>query len=430
MDSLYEELLRSPIKDNLKKKHHSDKRARELRAQKKEALKKEAEDRMLTVEEVKAIRRKETKMRARYNRIAKEEQWVREWNEKYWMDITRTWAYLWESFWKEVSEEYHKIEADSRNISKIVLSEDDEKDMNYLSKHMYDWWYNENWNWISRYNWHINKTKKTMNIWQVIKLMSTTSIESIYAHYLCAQEVVYTTLEQKAKERGMSVQSFVEWGFREEDIIWKVRWRWKTRRITPRTRQGSWLEDVLKDIPQLYGRSAPWYVKMIKDWTFMRWEVCLPYTVYLLWDYVFFGTSASAVVSLTWNWEVFSEENREVLHKWWRYPMCFLDFTVAHKIPRFHWEWMRLVRVPSDKIYDEDEWTCHSNWFFNYYLVPQTKYLWVWLTKDYTLQSLIDKYKVPDLSEYAHIDRQNKSGGMIGQVKRHKKRVFYFNTDD
>ena len=61
------------------------------------------------------------------------------------MDITRTWAYLGESFWKEVSEEYHKIEADSHDLPTIELSEADEKDRDYFYKHMFDWWDDNNW---------------------------------------------------------------------------------------------------------------------------------------------------------------------------------------------------------------------------------------------------------------------------------------------
>lgn len=429
---LYEDLLNEKPKVWLRAK-----RNRELRKEKNgQTVEVDEEDGLLTPEEIKAKRLKRQLKEWKDRWLVKEKQWMEEWNAKYWLDIARTYVYLKEDFWAAIADTYHEIEEDSKILPDVSMSENDLKDRNYLLSHKYDWYYDGSRFGMSRYNWFLSKSyarwKRTIG--SPIKLIPTASLQKIYNNYLSAQQRTREHLQELAKQRGMSVQAFVEWGFREEDIIRGRRGSLLSKRPTYKPKEWSRLEDVMKDAPFRYRIVGLDYIRMIRDGTFTLWEACIPFNTYVVGDYVLFGNKTCAVPSMFGNGEFFSEANRETLHHWWRYALRLkVQVNVANKIPIFNWRDMRLVKVPSTKISDyrwcmeEDQW--HNNCDYSYYLVPPTNKLGKLWNKDTTMQQAIDRFHTPstDLMEIWEAHPKTSLTDMQFP-SRAKANIFYFDT--
>lgn len=425
---LYEELLQTAPKEGLRVKRNRE--IRKERASIEEQV--NEEDRLLTVEEVKALRLKRQRKEGKDRWLIKEKQWQKEWNEKYWLDIGRTYVYLKEDFWAAIAETYHEIENELSILPDISMSENDLKDRDYILNHKYDWFYEWSWFGMSRYNGYIHKSNARghRTIGSPIKLIPTQSLQQIYVNYIKAQSEVWKLLRKKAQERGMSVQGYVEWGFRYEDIIKGRRGYWRTRKATYKAREGSWLEKALKWIWIKYKNVALDYVRMIYEDKFMLTEACVPYNTYVVGDYVLFGSKACAVPSMFWNGEFFSEANRETIHHMARYALRNNPvYDIANKIPIFNGEDMRIIKVSSERIWPEDGQ--HNNGMYSYYLVPPTEKLWNLWNKDTTLEQAIARFKTPDISEMTPGTLSHKTTKEeLKFIKRLPQNIFYLNTED
>lgn len=421
---LYEDLLNEKPKVWLRAK-----RNRELRKERSgQIVEVDEEDKLLTPDEVKAKRLKRQLKEWKDRWLVKEKQWMEEWNAKYWLDIARTYVYLKEDFWAAIAETYHELEEESRIIPERTESEQDEKDREYLLNHKYDWFYDGSRFWMSRYNWYVSKSNARWRwtIWSPIKLIATSSLQRIYNNYITAQEWTRSHMQELAKYRGMSVQAFVEWWFRDEDIIRGRRGFWRSRRPTYKPKEWSWLEEVMRDAPFKFRIVALDYIRMIRDWTFTLSEACVPFNTYVVGDYVLFGNKACAVPSMFGNGEFFNEENREMIHHWWRYALRFnLKYDIANKIPIFNGTDMKIVKVSNVKISDKDEW--HNNWSYAYYLVPQTSELGKKWNKELTIEEVIDKFHTPG-TENMWINEANPKTNLTDMQfpKRDKRHIFYF----
>lgn len=429
MTSLYEDLLNEKPKVWLRAK-----RNREIRnARDGEKYELDEEDKLLTPEEVKAKRLKRQLKEWKDRFLIKEKQWQKEWNEKYWLSITRTFVYLKEDFWKWVSETYHELEADSHNLPDISLSENDMKDLEYLRSHKYDWAFDWHLFWMSWFNWftRISMHRKTWRICSPIKLIPTYSLDITYSRALSTQAKVWKHLEGLSKERGMSVQAFVEWGYRDEDVLVIRRRAGKSVRMFHKAREGSWLEEAISWLKRPDKIVAMDYIRMIRDWIFTLGEVCIPFRTYIVGDYVFFGNCSCAVPSMFGNGEFFSEKNRETIHHWWRYiTRNRVNIGTANTIPVFYWDNMKLVRVSDVKIDDEDTWW-NNNGSYSFYLVPPTKYLWYMRNNSMTMQNAIDRFRTVVVEEMPVYDKQPKTELNDANIpKRSKNKVFYFNTEE
>ena len=423
---LYEDLIQEKPKSWLRAK-----RNREIRKERKEVELSE-EDRLLTPEEIKAKRLKRQQKEAKDRWLIKEKQWMEERNAKYWLDIGRTYVYLKEDFRASIAETYHELENESHIIPERTASENDEKDKDYILSHKYDWFADGSRFWMSRYNGYVSRSnaRDRWTIWDSIKLIPTTSLQQVYINYLDAQKAVRNHLSEKAKERGMSVQSYVDWGYREEDVVRWRRWYLSSRRATFKPREWSWLEEALSGLNFKHRIVALDYVRMIHEWTFCLTEACIPFKTYIVGDYVLFGNKACAVPSMFWNWEFFSEKNRELIHRWWRYALRIRPiYNIANKIPIFNWTNMKLVKVSSEKISDKDE--RHNNSTYSFYLVPQTSDLWRKRNKTITLEQAIERFHTPDadLMELKEMHPKTTKEN-INFTKKCKRNIFYFDTTD
>ena len=423
---LYEDLLNEKPKVWLRAK-----RNREIRKERSgQSIEVPEEDRLLTPEEIKKKRLKRQLKEWKDRWLIKEKQWQKERNEKYWLDIWRTYVYLKEEFWAAIAETYHELEEESRIIPGFTESEQDEKDREYLLNHKYDWFYDWSRFWMSRYNWYVSRSNARWRwtIWSPIKLIATTSLQKIYNNYITAQEWTRSHLQELAKDRGMSVQAFVEWWFREEDIVRGRRGFWRTKRPTYKPKEWSWLEEVMKDAPFKFRIVALDYIRMIRDWTFTLSEACVPFNTYVVGDYVLFWNKACAVPSMFGNGEFFNEENREMIHHWWRYALRFsLRCDIANKIPIFNGRDMKIVKVSNVKISDKDE--RHNNWSYAYYLVPQTRELGKKWNKELTMEEVIAKFHTPSTENMWLTEANPKTDLTDMQFPRREKRhIFYFDT--
>ncbi len=422
---LYEDLLNEKPKVWLRAK-----RNRLLRKERSgQTVEVDEEDKLLTPEEVKAKRLKRQLKEWKDRWLVKEKQWMEEWNAKYWLDIARTYVYLKEDFWAAIAETYHELEADSHLLPDISMSENDLKDRDYLFNHKYDWYYDGSWFGKSRYNWYLSKSfarwKRT--IWSPIKLIATASLQKIYNNYLSAQQRIREHLQELSKQRGMSVQAFVEWWFREEDIIRGRRWRWNSRRATYRPREWSWLYEVMEDAPFKYRIVGMDYIRMIYEWVFSLCEACVPFNTYIVGDYVLFGNKACAVPSMFGNGEFFSEANRETIHHRGKYALRVKPlYNIANKIPIFNWTNMKIVKTSEVKISDDDEW--HNNWNYSYYLVPPTENLWKLRNKDVNIEQAIERFHTPS-TDLMRVPRFTPKTDLTDMQfpSRTKTHIFYFN---
>lgn len=422
---LYEDLLNEKPKVWLRAK-----RNRELRKEKSgQTVEVDEGDKLLTPEEVKAKRLKRQLKEWKDRWLVKEKQWMEEWNAKYWLDIARTYVYLKEDFWAAIAETYHELEADSHLLPDISMSENDLKDRDYLFNHKYDWYYDGSWFGKSRYNWYLSRSnarwKRT--IWSPIKLIATSSLQKIYNNYLSAQQRIREHLQELAKQRGMSVQAFVEWWFREEDIIRGRRWYWSSRRTTYKPKEWSWLYEVMEDAPFKYRIVGMDYIRMISEWVFSLCEACVPFNTYIVGDYVLFGNKACAVPSMFGNGEFFSEANRDVIHHRGKYALRVKPlYDIANKIPIFNWINMKVIRTTEVKISDDDEW--HNNWSYSYYLVPPTNNLWKLRNKDTTIEQAMERFHTPstDLMKVPQFTPKTDLTDMQFP-SRTKTHIFYFN---
>lgn len=423
---LYEDLLNEKPKVWLRAK-----RNRELRKERSgQSVEVPEEDRLLTPEEIKKKRLKRQLKEWKDRWLIKEKQWQKERNEKYWLDIWRTYVYLKEEFWAAIAETYHELEEESRIIPGFTESEQDEKDREYLLNHKYDWFYDGSRFWMSRYNWYLSRSfaRWRWTIWSPIKLIATASLQKIYNNYITAQEWTRSHLQELAKDRGMSVQAFVEWWFREEDIVRGRRGFWRSKRPTYKPKEWSWLEEVMKDAPFKFRIVALDYIRMIRDWTFTLNEACVPFNTYVVGDYVLFGNKACAVPSMFGNGEFFNEENREMIHHRWRYALRFsLRYDIASKIPIFNGTDMKIVKISNVKISDKDEW--HNNWSYAYYLVPQTRELGKKWNKELTMEEVIAKFHTPS-TENMWLTKANPKTDLTDMQfpRREKRHIFYFDT--
>ena len=430
---LYEELLGNKPKTDIKEKKHSDKVAREKREKKKEELEKEAEDRMLTVEEVKALRHKENCRRATHKHLWKEKIKKALWEENNWFTIWRRNVYLGKEFWDSMWEIYEETMSDCRETSGLFWSENEIRDIEYLNRHKYDWMRDGSRFWMAWYCGYLSKSnaRDKCPIWSPIKLIATQSLQKIYNNYLDWQRATRKHLEELAKARGMSVQDFVKWGYRYEDLIKGWRWRWVSRRATYKPREWSWLEEVTKDIVFKYRITSLDYIRMIYEDRFMLSEALIPSRTYIAWDFVLFGNKACAVPSMFGNGEYFNEENRELIHHWGQYVLMLRPkFNIANKVPIFYWDNMKLVRVSDEKIYDKEDKRRHNNWHYSFYLVPDTPKLGKLGPSELSMEEIINKFHTPsvDLMEVRWLHPTTTKEDMKF-VKKLKQNVFYFKDD-
>lgn len=429
---LYEELLGSKPKTDIKEKKHNDKVAREKRKAKKEALEKEAEDRMLTVDEVKDIKRKEAIKWYSQTHLWKEKikKALRE--EDNWFTIWRRNVYLGKDFWDSMWDIYEETMSKCKETSGLFWSENEIRDIEYLNWHKYDWMRDGSRFWMSWYCGYMSKSnaRDKCAIWSPIKLIATQSLQKIYNNYLDGQEATRKHLEGLAKERWMTVRDFVKRWYRYEDLIKGWRWRWVSRRATYKPREWSWLEEVTKDIIFKYRITSLDYIRMIYEDKFMLSEALIPFRTYIVWDFVLFGNKACAVPSMFWNWEYFNQENRELIHHRWQYALMLRpNFNIANKVPIFYWDDMKLVRVSDEKIYDKEDKVWHNNWHYSYYLVPELAKLGKLGPSELSMEEIINKFHTPsaELMEVRWLNPTTTKEEMKF-VKKQKRNIFYFDT--
>lgn len=434
MTSLYEDLLQEKPKVWLRAKRNRELRL-EWNGRKVEI---DEEDKLLTPEEIKRRRYKRQVREWRDRAIVKENQLTKEWNQKYWLDITRWRIYMGEQLWKDMAEVMNEAREEwNKPTPTIIMSEQEEKDYNFLVEHKADWlslmakWYF----WVSWADGRCYESdiRDKWIIGRPIKLIPTKSLEYIYSWYLTMQKYVRDYLSEKAKGTHQTVEELVKENFKDEDINYLMRpYRWMVKPIRV-PEKGSWLEYILKDIHPQKKQFAIGYIKMINEDKFMLGEVVLPFDTYLCGDYIYFPFNRCAIASMFWNWEFFNEENRALVHQWWRYMrMPATLYTIIHRIPVFKGKNMRLVKIPSVKIQNEDDNTTNNNSTYEYRLVPETKNIWLGFSPEKTLQDVIDKFKCPTYEEceYTLTRKMKPLTEELLRPRRNKSNMFYFDTSE
>lgn len=427
MTSLYEELLQQAPRKDVEKVNR--------KTIKKKPIEIPMEgDRLPTVEEVKKYKHKLSIQRYSEKQRYKHKAIAEELSQKYWFTIDRNFIYQdWEGIYADYVEALERID---KEVPDKLLPISVQKDYDYILSTKKDWCRGNNrWFAVDWFQWTIPNlhSKYKMKIGWPIKVASTYSANHIYGYLLKVQDAIWEYLEWFAKQYNQSVEEYVKDNYNPEDIhlCWKQH-RGLYRPITYATKW-SWMDMLYKGLPNNIKNYIYDYVRLIYEDNFLRQEVNLPFTTYVMWDYIYLWSNWCMVVSLTGNGEVYSEENRKLVHQWGLYgTLPTKKYSLTERIPLFYWDNVKLVKVSSASI--EEDRVRHNNWMYDLYIVPTRVGRWASFTSSTTLQEVIDKFDALTYEEATIIPYSKRTPKY---PKRDppmtypiKKNILYYNDED